>query len=633
MLRKKIYEKRDWIYGIFACFALMVALNTDLSEMKAEASGGGLFVQLAMGIKMLEYLLPEFNYRDAILSFFVFYFFLKSREQWKESVPGRVYRLPAALTAFFLVFGYSFYYTNSWNLILMDGFHMAVSAVMFCGYYVLFARIYGLLLNIIYTRAGQQESSAGKFTRWLFDTHAFWGPFLMILIFWLPYIIAKYPGAAMPETLAEMRQYYWGELNNYYPPFHTVVLSLLMELGNWIHSYTFGFFLNLAVQLLLLLSAFSYGFLLMKRWKTPYVFRYLALAVICVVQFFPMESTVVEKDIPYTSCVIFLVLKLYELVRTIRDERNLSIWNVCGMILTCMGVACNRNEGFYLVLVSGIGMVVYAFVILGKCNRKKCIRICAAVLVPAVLFIGYQKILLPACQVEDNGPKEALSIPFQQTARYVRDYGYELTEEDEEIISRVLDYEDLAELYDPITSDPVKYTYHAETTQDLAEYFGLWFRQLLRHPGNAVQATMNNAYGWFYQEGYAHNYMMDSQIEGHEIRWEIVQPECLSGFRLVMERVAKLLSRIPLVNWFENAGFVSWMTLLLATVFFGSGRKKYLLPMAPLLTALLVCVAAPTFNYQMRYIMPVMFCVPFYIPMLLQSLGKQGKIEAQHTEV
>lgn len=152
MLRKKLYEKRDWIYGILVCFALMAALNTDLSEIQAEAAGGGFFVQLAMGIKMLEYLFPVFNYRDAILAFFVFYFFLKSREQWKESVPGRVYRLPAALTAFFLVFGYSFYYTNSWNLILMDGFHMAVSAVMFCGYYILFARIYGLLLNSIYTR-------------------------------------------------------------------------------------------------------------------------------------------------------------------------------------------------------------------------------------------------------------------------------------------------------------------------------------------------------------------------------------------------------------------------------------------------------------------------------------------------
>ena len=66
----------------------------------------------------------------------------------------------------------------------------------------------------------------------------------------------------------------------------------------------------------------------------------------------------------------------------------------------------------------------------------------------------------------------------------------------------MLDYENLAELYDPITSDPVKYTYHAETTGELLDYFRVWAIQLVKHPANAVEATMNNAYGWFYQEGY-----------------------------------------------------------------------------------------------------------------------------------
>ena len=131
---------------------------------------------------------------------------------------------------------------------------------------------------------------------------------------------------------------------------------------------------------------------------------------------------------------------------------------------------------------------------------------------------------------------------------------------------------------------------------------------------------MNNAYGWFYQEGYAHNYMMDAQIEGHEVRWEIRQPGIFAGVRQGMERVAKLLSRVPVVNWFENAGFVSWMTILLGAFLLGARQKKYLLALSPLFMALLVCIAAPTFNYQMRYIMTVMFCVPFFLPMAVQSL-------------
>ena len=138
-----------------------------------------------------------------------------------------------------------------------------------------------------------------------------------------------------------------------------------------------------------------------------------------------------------------------------------------------------------------------------------------------------------------------------------------------------------------------------------------------------MEATSNNAYGWFYQEGYAQNYMMTSKIDGQDVRWEINQPAKLAGVRQVMERVAKWLSRVPGVNWFENAGIVSWFTILLTAFLIGAGRKRYLLPMAPVLTALMVCIAAPTFNYQMRYIMPIMFCVPFYAAMAVQALREK----------
>ncbi len=612
--------KKEIPQAVLACFSLMVALNADLSGINAELMPGNIWNQIAVTVKKLEYILPVFSYREAVFSFLIFYFMVRCSSEWSCPFTKWSFRIPAGLTAFFLIFGYSFRYTNSWDLIFMDAFHLLVSALMAAGFYFLFARIYTLLLNGLYACAAGPALTPGRITGQIFARHAFAGPFLIILAFWMPYILAKFPGAAMPETLAEMRQFYWGALNNYYPPFHTVTMSLLMQLGNLLHSYTLGFFLNLAVQLFMLISAFSYGFLLMERWRTPYPFRYLALGIICIVEYFPMEATVVEKDIPYSACVVFLTLLLFELIRTIKSGQEYSLLQAAGLMLAAMGTAVHRNEGFFLILFSGIALSIYCWKLLWKEQRKKCVRILAAILLPVFLFSIYQKVLLPVCGVEDNGPQELLSIPFQQTARYVRDYGYELTEEEADIIASVLDYENLADLYDPITSDPVKYTYHADVPGDLAAYFRLWLRQLLKHPGNAIEATMNNTYGWFYQEGYSQNYMMTSQIEGHDVRWEIVQPAKLAGVRQVMERAAKLLSRIPLVNWFENAGFVSWMTILLTAVWLGSRRKRFLIALSPILTALLVCVAAPTFNYQMRYIMPVLFCVPFYGPMVIQSL-------------
>ena len=60
--------------------------------------------------------------------------------------------------------------------------------------------------------------------------------------------------------------------------------------------------------------------------------------------------------------------------------------------------------------------------------------------------------------------------------------------------------------------------------------------------------------------------------------------------------------------------------ILLVAVWIGAEKKRYLVAVSPLIVAVLVCIAGPTFNYQMRYIMPVMFCVPFLAGLFVQSM-------------
>ena len=161
-MSKKLCSKKNWIYAALSCLSLMISLSADLSGVTLE-SGAGFWELLAVNIRKLEYVLPTFSYRDAILAFLVFYFFFKTEESWNERVSRWAYRIPAGLTAFFLVFGYSFRYTNSWDLIFMDAFHMCVCAVMLAGFYVLFVRLYMLLIGKLYS-CGLHWEKAGKIT-------------------------------------------------------------------------------------------------------------------------------------------------------------------------------------------------------------------------------------------------------------------------------------------------------------------------------------------------------------------------------------------------------------------------------------------------------------------------------------
>ena len=101
--------------------------------------------------------------------------------------------------------------------------------------------------------------------------------------------------------------------------------------------------------------------------------------------------------------------------------------------------------------------------------------------------------------VADGSRKEMLSIPFQQTARYLKEYPDDVTESEENAIEKILDYGSLAENYNPEISDHVKDTFNnSATTQDMVNYFKAWVSMFLRHPDVYFQATFNNTYGYYY---------------------------------------------------------------------------------------------------------------------------------------
>ena len=128
MRKENLNSVINWICAALACFALMVSMNADLAGIGAEAAGGGLWTLLAL---------------------MILFFFYKVPCRWPEHVPRLSCRIPAVLAAFFLVFGYSFRYTNSWDLIFMDSFHLLISVVVFAGYYVLAVRLFQMVIRYL----------------------------------------------------------------------------------------------------------------------------------------------------------------------------------------------------------------------------------------------------------------------------------------------------------------------------------------------------------------------------------------------------------------------------------------------------------------------------------------------------
>ena len=77
--------------------------------------------------------------------------------------------------------------------------------------------------------------------------------------------------------------------------------------------------------------------------------------------------------------------------------------------------------------------------------------------------------------------KVAFSMPLQQTANYIVHYGDEVTIDEKEAISKIMNYDAVPELYNRELSDPIWTSLEAKK-EDLKEYLKIWLQQFFKHP-------------------------------------------------------------------------------------------------------------------------------------------------------
>ncbi len=463
----------------------------------------------------------------------------------------------------------------------------------------------------------------------LLDKHPFIVSMVIILILWLPYIISFYPIILSPDPSFQIKQFFGipnkysdysimldksVTITNHHPVIHTLLLGTCLKFGNLINCDNLGLFLYSIIQITILSSVLSLTISYMTKLKISYKFRLIVLLIYSLVPMFPLYAMSGVKDVIFTSLIILYVMLIYHLIKNKKD--TLSIKKVILIILLLIFIMLFRNNGFHIILLS------FPFVLL--INRKNLKKL----LIIFIIFLSfntcYNKVILPHFKITPSSVREILSIPFQQTARYVK-YN-KLTKEEYEIYDKVLDMSDLAKRYKPEISDPVKNKFNKYTTdKELKEYFSTWLKDLIKDPVTYVDATTNNIYGYFYPfklNWYVY-YKYDTRIVSDGFNYHYNN---LNTSRDILSTFAIYYPYIPIIGLVSNIGFNTWILFFITTYMFH--KKKYygIIYLLPSYVALLVCMASPV-NAYFRYAMPYVFAMPLTIGIFLDVIKGSVKNE------
>lgn len=441
-----------------------------------------------------------------------------------------------------------------------------------------------------------------------------------VLLMWLWHFAAAYPASANSDTQGQMSQILGiGQWNENHPLLNTALIHIFLWIGKLLGSANAALFAFVLTQGVFAAAVIGYSQSVMRRLDAPRWLRVLALIVCGIIPVYTDNITVILKDVPYTYAIVLL---LCECVRSDYLEEN-GYWakgsSMLRFFMASLILLSMRNNGMGILAPMCAVMIWRA---LRAKDWKRALRHAVLVALAVVLISGAKGLYRQGKTLRPVGVEGGLSIPLQQTARFVCEHGDEIPEEERAIIDEVIEYESIVWNYDPIISDPIKAHFRQDATrQELMRYFGVWAKQFVRDPMCYLEAVLiQNALLFDPQTDNLAYFMGLGPNEAVIERLGLSKPALSQRMEAIEINLRPMLLSIPMAAQLCSMGF-HCILLMGVLVIARRFRVKGIGMMAiPQLMTMLMVVLSATITMQDRYGFPIIYCMPLLLACLSHGL-------------
>lgn len=463
---------------------------------------------------------------------------------------------------------------------------------------------------------------------------------LIILVFWIPVIVSLYPGTLINDTWGQLSEYiqyfniggtYNGQLSDHHPFVDTLFIGIIITpFGEKIHNWQMGFFVYTILQVILTASSFAltivYSFKKLKI-KSSYLLVMCLFYSLCPI--FPISAQTISKDALFSWIYVLFILLFIEILRT-HGECLTNYKYMIMMVIVASLCIFTKKVGLYIIGISLLSVIIF----IPK------FRLRSVIMLGVVLFIsiGLGGETKRALNVLPGGKQEMLSIPFQQSARYMLEHKNDVTKAEYKSTDKLIDIKTLNKRYNPINADPVKGYEDRRNTLEFKNYLVSWYKEGIRHPKTYIAAFNAMASGWFSFEEYLPLTNMDwhSQLNTKLMPEKVsVRPKIFNITSGIVQSVNDNLYHNPIFQIFLSYAF--YASLIPAFVIATFCRKWHLkklkyywLSMIPLILSIILgCWLAPVSIALegKRYLYPVIYTLPIMLSLCLSMYQNKYKEE------
>ena len=506
----------------------------------------------------------------------------------------------------------------------VGGFGNRMDLLKYLPVFVVLTAAYYLVLYFLLNRtyAKKIEAPAGKFFQF-YEKHVFLVSFLVIALAWIPYVITFYPGSVCFDGYFQLNQVAGVQpLTNKHPIMSTFILGFFFKLGRLVND-NFGVFLYIMFQLLASSAIYALSIRQIRRIGMSLKVCVLAVLYFALVPVWGAYIQAVVKDTLYAAVFVWFAVWCVTLADEVfHKDKNIQRKTLIMSFLTAFFVCVLRQNGKYIVLPT--------LVCLAAVSLKKWKQMVLLLLVFMFAITGYDKAVVPMFSTAQISRRAMFSVMFQQTAKYLRSYPEEVTEEEYEIIDKVLKADIIAEEYNPRLSNPVKNTFRNDTSnENVKEYLKVWFKMFWKHPGAYLEAFLQFCYGYLDPFHYSdcvptfQNYITGPPLATGAMDIHYTQKGL---YRIRLADYEKLWMEMFPLTLLTYPGTYTWLTLFCILLLCKKKRWRQLAVMPMLVFTILTNIASPV-NGCLRYTLPLMAAMPLLLAWTVKEarIGDEGK--------
>lgn len=585
-----------------------------------------------------------------LLLFFLLYYKRDYLKTCKVSVMQWIISLFLAIVQLFKVAISS---TGGITIVYSSMLNIVMGLIILYSYVSIFNLLQGAITNSIQKKnVNELEKPPTFFLSRMLYKHPFITTFIIIIVCWLPIIMINYPSILVVDAFRQLQQYY-GEIpiTNAHPPIHTVMLGISVSIGRKLGDANLGLFLSNIPQMLMTLFGFSLTSMTIRKMKLPMFYIWINIIIGAFSPAVLGMLLVSTKDLLFTSSllIVYNIVILYY----IKEYKTVKVDILYGLLFIFMStlVILFRKNGIYmmvpLIVVYVVKLITNIITFIRHKQGKKLVSISlmlGVLVIPVVLSQVIDKTLEKKYNMaEDVRKSEMLSIPFQQTARYVKNFPNEVTDEEKEKIKAVMYYDGLGKIYNPIISDPVKRTTPKDVTnEELKDYFKVWFQMFLKHPITYIESTAAQNYYLFSPENY--NFYYTTLTDGYDKQ----RPEERKTYDVLMNKTGitktenkkniqnklttyyRIIDSLPVIGLLSSFSFGVMVLLALFGLTIRLRLSEGILSTLPLLMLLLTIFAGPVVRGYLRYGLPFIFVVPLMVCFTIYLNREKARREQLH---